>query len=181
MPTYISPPVSAPSASPRRRRRRAVSARWHVDGVRHCVRPCETSPPFSDVAREVDAVIREDWFPMLWRASRCRARSPHAAEPEATALSRLDRRCDPGLAAAYYRADATPTGSQSHARYSPRCAGAQPGSPGHEARHERRPTERTRSRPVPPRNARRHLSPIGPRVKLQVRKGRANDYITLRR
>ncbi len=49
-------------------RRRAFSTRWLGDDVRYRVRPGETSPPFPEIGLEDGAVMREDWFPVLWRA-----------------------------------------------------------------------------------------------------------------
>ncbi|MCZ6470593.1 MAG: phytanoyl-CoA dioxygenase, partial [Gammaproteobacteria bacterium] len=48
--------------------RRAFSSRWLGDDVRYCERPGETSPPYTDHGMQTGDVMREDWFPVLWRA-----------------------------------------------------------------------------------------------------------------
>jgi len=47
--------------------RRAFSTRWLGDDMRYCDRPGETSPPYVDHGMRSGEVMREDWFPILWR------------------------------------------------------------------------------------------------------------------
>ncbi|MCZ6488433.1 MAG: phytanoyl-CoA dioxygenase family protein [Gammaproteobacteria bacterium] len=49
-------------------KRRAFSSRWMGDDVRYCERPGETSPPYTDHGMQTGDPMREDWFPVLWRA-----------------------------------------------------------------------------------------------------------------
>lgn len=47
--------------------RRAFSTRWIGDDVTYCEREGETSPSFSDHGMLPGEMMREDWFPILWR------------------------------------------------------------------------------------------------------------------
>ena len=49
-------------------RRRAVSTRWLGDDVTYCERPGETSPPYPNIGLRTGEPLREDWFPVQWRA-----------------------------------------------------------------------------------------------------------------
>ena len=49
--------------------RRAFSTRWIGDDVVYCERPGETSPPYTDHDMLPGNKMREDWFPVLWRAN----------------------------------------------------------------------------------------------------------------
>ena len=49
-------------------RRRAVSLRWVGDDARYVERPGRTSPPFPDHNTTSGRKLREDWFPVIWRA-----------------------------------------------------------------------------------------------------------------
>lgn len=49
--------------------RRAFSTRWLGDDMRYCERPGETSPPYRDHGMRQGDRLREDWFPILWRAA----------------------------------------------------------------------------------------------------------------
>ena len=59
-------------------RRRALSTRWLGDDVTYCRRPGETSPPFPDIGLDDGERMREDWFPIVWRADGGRDDSPAA-------------------------------------------------------------------------------------------------------
>ena len=48
--------------------RRAFSSRWMGDDVHYCERPGETSPPYTNHDMRTGDPMREDWFPVLWRA-----------------------------------------------------------------------------------------------------------------
>lgn len=48
--------------------RRALSLRWVGDDARHVARPGRTSPPFPGHAMQPGQRLREDWFPVIWRA-----------------------------------------------------------------------------------------------------------------
>ena len=48
--------------------RRAFSSRWMGDDVVYIERPGETSPPYTDHGMQAGDRMREDWFPVLWRA-----------------------------------------------------------------------------------------------------------------
>ncbi len=52
-----------------RDKRRAVAFRWIGDDVVYCHRPGETSPPMDGMDLEPGDKLREDWFPVLWRAN----------------------------------------------------------------------------------------------------------------
>ncbi len=54
--------------TPLKQRRRAFAARWLGDDVRYCERPGRTSPPFPGLQQNPGEAMREDWFPVLWRA-----------------------------------------------------------------------------------------------------------------
>lgn len=49
-------------------RRRAFSARFLGDDVRFIERPGRTSPPFPGIGQRDGERLREDWFPVVWRA-----------------------------------------------------------------------------------------------------------------
>lgn len=49
-------------------RRRAFSTRWLGDDVTYVERPGDTSPPLTDLGMADGDRMREDWFPVLWRA-----------------------------------------------------------------------------------------------------------------
>jgi len=49
-------------------RRRAFSARFVGDGVTFLQRPGRTSPPFPGIDQRDGERLREDWFPVVWRA-----------------------------------------------------------------------------------------------------------------
>jgi ectoine hydroxylase-related dioxygenase (phytanoyl-CoA dioxygenase family) len=51
-------------------RRRAFSARFLGDDVRFMQRPGRTSPPFPGIGQQTGDRMREDWFPVVWRAAR---------------------------------------------------------------------------------------------------------------
>ena len=59
-------------------RRRALSTRWLGDDVTYCRRPGETSPPFPDIGLRDGDLMREDWFPIMWRKSPEPGGSPSA-------------------------------------------------------------------------------------------------------
>jgi len=48
--------------------RRAFSSRWMGDDVVYIERPGETSPPYTNHGMQSGERMREDWFPVLWRA-----------------------------------------------------------------------------------------------------------------
>ncbi|HHL20179.1 MAG TPA: phytanoyl-CoA dioxygenase [Aliiroseovarius sp.] len=48
--------------------RRALSLRWVGEDARHVARPGRTSPPFPGHAMQPGQRLREDWFPVIWRA-----------------------------------------------------------------------------------------------------------------
>ncbi len=50
------------------RRRRALSLRWVGDDARYVERPGRTSPPYPGHEMTSGQRLREDWFPVLWRA-----------------------------------------------------------------------------------------------------------------
>ncbi len=50
-------------------RRRAFSARFLGDDVRYVERPGRTSPPFPGIGLANGERMREDWFPVVWRAA----------------------------------------------------------------------------------------------------------------
>ncbi|MGB5556425.1 MAG: phytanoyl-CoA dioxygenase family protein [Paracoccaceae bacterium] len=49
-------------------RRRALSLRWVGDDARYAERPGRTSPPFPGHGMVAGQRLREDWFPVIWRA-----------------------------------------------------------------------------------------------------------------
>jgi ectoine hydroxylase-related dioxygenase (phytanoyl-CoA dioxygenase family) len=49
-------------------RRRAFSARYVGDDVTFLERPGRTSPPFPGINQQSGERLREDWFPVVWRA-----------------------------------------------------------------------------------------------------------------
>lgn len=49
-------------------RRRALSLRWVGDDARYISRPGRTSPPFPEHGMTDGEKLREDWFPMIWKA-----------------------------------------------------------------------------------------------------------------
>ena len=51
------------------RRRRAFSIRWLGDDARYVSRPGRTSPPFPDHGMKDGESLRDDWFPVIWRAA----------------------------------------------------------------------------------------------------------------
>jgi ectoine hydroxylase-related dioxygenase (phytanoyl-CoA dioxygenase family) len=50
-------------------RRRAFSARFVGDDVRFIQRPGRTSPPYPGIGQSSGERLREDWFPIVWRAA----------------------------------------------------------------------------------------------------------------
>lgn len=50
------------------RRRRALSLRFVGDDARYVERPGRTSPPFPGHGMVAGQRLREDWFPVIWRA-----------------------------------------------------------------------------------------------------------------
>ena len=50
-------------------RRRAFSARFVGDDVTFLRRPGRTSPPFPGIDQQDGERLREDWFPIVWRAA----------------------------------------------------------------------------------------------------------------
>jgi ectoine hydroxylase-related dioxygenase (phytanoyl-CoA dioxygenase family) len=50
--------------------RRAFSTRWLGDDMRYCERSGEVSPPYVDHDMKDGDVMREDWFPILWKNGR---------------------------------------------------------------------------------------------------------------
>jgi ectoine hydroxylase-related dioxygenase (phytanoyl-CoA dioxygenase family) len=51
------------------RRRRAFSLRWVGDDAHYVTRPGRTSPPFPRHEMTDGQRLREDWFPVVWRAA----------------------------------------------------------------------------------------------------------------
>jgi len=51
------------------RRRRAFSVRWVGEDARTVTRPGRTSPPFEGHGMGPGERLREDWFPVIWRAT----------------------------------------------------------------------------------------------------------------
>ena len=49
-------------------RRRGFSTRWLGDDVRFTERPGVTSPPYPGIGLKDGDPLREDWFPVVWRA-----------------------------------------------------------------------------------------------------------------
>ncbi len=49
-------------------RRRGFATRWLGDNARFAKRPGTTSPPYPDIGLEAGQRMREDWFPVVWRA-----------------------------------------------------------------------------------------------------------------
>lgn len=49
-------------------RRRGFSTRWLGDDARFAERPGVTSPPYPGIDLEDGDPLREDWFPVVWRA-----------------------------------------------------------------------------------------------------------------
>lgn len=49
--------------------RRAFSIRWLGDDVTYCMRAGETSPPYPGIDLQSGDLMREDWFPVIWRRS----------------------------------------------------------------------------------------------------------------
>ncbi len=49
-------------------RRRGFSTRWLGDDVRFAERPGRTSPPYPGIGLRDGDPLREDWFPVVWRA-----------------------------------------------------------------------------------------------------------------
>jgi len=49
-------------------RRRALSLRWVGDDARYVDRPGRTSPPFPGHGMTTDERLRDDWFPIVWKA-----------------------------------------------------------------------------------------------------------------
>ena len=54
--------------APIKSRRRAFSTRWFGDDVTYCDRIGETSPSYPDINLRNGDSMREDWFPVIWRA-----------------------------------------------------------------------------------------------------------------
>ena len=54
--------------APLKSRRRAFSTRWFGDDVTYCDRVGETSPSYPDINLRNGDSMREDWFPVIWRA-----------------------------------------------------------------------------------------------------------------
>lgn len=54
--------------APLKARRRAFSTRWLGDDVTYCARAGETSPSFPGISLDHGDAMREDWFPVIWRA-----------------------------------------------------------------------------------------------------------------
>ena len=50
-------------------RRRGFSTRWLGDDVRFAERPGATSPPYPGIGLRDGDPLREDWFPVVWRAA----------------------------------------------------------------------------------------------------------------
>jgi len=50
-------------------RRRALSLRWVGDDARYVERPGRTSPPFPGHGMKTGECLREDWFPVIWKAN----------------------------------------------------------------------------------------------------------------
>ncbi len=53
-----------------RARRRGFSTRWLGEDARFAARPGVTSPPYPGIGLEDGDPLREDWFPVVWRAGR---------------------------------------------------------------------------------------------------------------
>ena len=51
------------------RRRRAFSMRWLGDDARYITRPGRTSPPYPGHDMKDGQRLREDWFPVVWKAA----------------------------------------------------------------------------------------------------------------
>jgi len=50
-------------------RRRGFSTRWLGDDAHYVTRPGTTSPPYPGIGLEDGQRLREDWFPVVWRAA----------------------------------------------------------------------------------------------------------------
>lgn len=50
-------------------RRRALSLRWVGDDARYVERPGRTSPPYPGHDMVAGQKLREDWFPVIWKAT----------------------------------------------------------------------------------------------------------------
>ena len=50
-------------------RRRGFSTRWLGDDARFAERPGTTSPPYPGIGLKHGEAMREDWFPVVWRAA----------------------------------------------------------------------------------------------------------------
>ncbi|WP_116472615.1 phytanoyl-CoA dioxygenase family protein [Zobellella maritima] len=59
--------VHGAPGNPTRRRRRAFSTRFMGDDVRFAERGGATSPPFTGIGLRQGDIMREDWFPVVWR------------------------------------------------------------------------------------------------------------------
>ena len=60
--------VHGARANMAQRRRRAFSMRWLGDDARYITRPGRTSPPFPGHDMKDGQRLREDWFPVIWKA-----------------------------------------------------------------------------------------------------------------
>ncbi len=56
--------------NPGSQRRRVLSLRWFGDDARFVSRPGRTSPPFPGHGMTEGEQLREDWFPVIWRAEK---------------------------------------------------------------------------------------------------------------
>jgi ectoine hydroxylase-related dioxygenase (phytanoyl-CoA dioxygenase family) len=60
--------LHAAPGNPGQGRRRGFATRWLGDDVRFVKRPGKTSPPYPGIGLEDGQPLREDWFPVVWRA-----------------------------------------------------------------------------------------------------------------
>lgn len=60
--------VHGARGNPKGGRRRALSLRWVGDDARYVERPGRTSPPYPGHNMTQGQRLREDWFPIIWRA-----------------------------------------------------------------------------------------------------------------
>jgi ectoine hydroxylase-related dioxygenase (phytanoyl-CoA dioxygenase family) len=61
--------VHGARANMAQRRRRAFSMRWLGDDARYVTRPGRTSPPYPGHDMKNGQRLREDWFPVIWKAA----------------------------------------------------------------------------------------------------------------
>lgn len=69
--------VHGARGNPTARRRRALSLRYVGDDVRYAERPGRTSPPYPGHGMQAGQRLREDWFPVAWRAADTHSSGAH--------------------------------------------------------------------------------------------------------